>query len=134
MVPQFLGRSLTLRGSHDYHLNLFNIDDVHTESEYAIFDDIMGGFDGFKSYKAWLGCQAEFTIDDKYRQKRKIHWGKPSIWLSNESPFSSGNVDHDWLQRNCVIVHIEDEIATPLSNTGSPGLGTDQWPPSSQEN
>lgn len=104
---------------HDYHLNMFNLDDVDTSSEYAIFDDLMGGFEFFKSYKAWLGCQYEFTISDKYRRKQKIYWGKPSIWLTNDDPHLSIHVDHDWLEKNCYIVYVGDTLATPLSSTSS---------------
>jgi hypothetical protein len=93
---------------------MFNMDDVHPDSEYAIFDDLMYGFERFQSYKAWLGCQSEFSFDDKFRRKKKIQWGKPAIWLSNESPFSSSHVDHDWLDRNCVIVQVTEPIAIPI--------------------
>lgn len=83
------------------------MDDVKPDSEYGVFDDICGGFEFFRSYKAWLGAQYEFTVTDKYRKKQKVMWGKPTIWLSNDNPFSSGHIDHEWIIENCFVVEIE---------------------------
>ncbi len=53
----------------------FNMDELRDDAEYAVFDDISGGFKFFPNYKGWLGCQAEFTVTDKYRAKKKIQVG-----------------------------------------------------------
>ena len=86
---------------------LFNMDECFEDAEYAVFDDIIGGFEFFRNYKAWLGCQSEFTLSDKYRHKRKFCWGKPSILLMNDDPRASPHVDVDWLEGNCDIVYVD---------------------------
>lgn len=85
--------------------DLDGIDDV----EYAVFDDMQGGFDFFHGYKFWLGCQAEFNVTDKYKGKRKIKWGRPSIWLCNINP-AGEKVDWDWIQGNVDIVCVDKPI------------------------
>lgn len=80
------------------------------EADYAVFDDLIGGFEFFKQYKCWLGAQAEFTLSDKYKRKSKFTWGKPTIMCMNENPMNLGSVDHDWLLGNCDIVYIGDPL------------------------
>lgn len=77
--------------------------------EYAVFDDMCGGFDFFHQYKFWLGSQAHFTMTDKYKGKKQIKWGKPSIWLCNINP-AGEKVDWDWVEGNCDVVHLQDTI------------------------
>ena len=43
--------------------------ETHCDAQYAIFDDMQGGFDFFHGYKFWLGGQKEFTVTDKYKGK-----------------------------------------------------------------
>ena len=89
--------------------------DAHSESsDYAIFDDIQGGFEFFHSYKGWLGAQKEFVITDKYRKKKTVKWGKPSIMLMNDDPGGCAKADYDWLQGNCYIIHITDQFCFSL--------------------
>lgn len=78
------------------------------DAKYAVFDDMQGGFKFFPSYKGWLGAQAQFTVTDKFRHKTTIQWGRPTIWLTNDSPYM--DVDTDWLQGNCFIVHLTAPI------------------------
>ncbi len=75
------------------------MDELRDDAEYAVFDDISGGFKFFPNYKGWLGCQAEFTVTDKYRAKRKFKWGKPSIMLMNSNPADDPHVDYEWFGR-----------------------------------
>lgn len=89
---------------------MFNMDECCSAVDYAIFDDLIGGFEFFRNYKAWLGAQAEFTLTDKYKRKTKFMWGKPSIMLLNEDPLGSPHVDVDWLQGNCDIVYIGEKF------------------------
>lgn len=84
--------------------------EVRDNAEYAVFDDIAGGFQFFNNYKGWLGAQTEFTLTDKYKGKKKFKWGKPTIMLMNDDPMSLQHVDHDWLEKNCIIMYVaEDE-------------------------
>lgn len=98
-------------GKHLYFGGLFNISecDVINEAGYAVFDDMQGGFDFFHGYKFWLGAQREFTVTDKYKGKKHILWGKPSIWLCNNDP-SVEKVDWEWLEGNCTIVKLDRTI------------------------
>lgn len=80
-----------------------------TTARYAVFDDMQGGFEFFHAYKFWLGGQKDFHVTDKYRGKKKVHWGKPSIWLSNVDP-TTEKVDFDWLMGNCIIVHLTHSL------------------------
>jgi len=91
--------------------NLDTLDEDEADCEYAVFDDMQGGFEFFHSYKFWLGCQMEFTATDKYRHKRRVKWGKPSIYCCNEDPLAGG-VDQDWLRGNCLIVNVTQELAS----------------------
>ena len=44
-------------GRHMYFGGLFNMDQLDTEADYAVFDDIQGGFEYWPAYKSWLGGQ-----------------------------------------------------------------------------
>lgn len=110
-----LGKTLWARslGEHIYCCLQFNVDDVRAKLEvakYAVFDDMQGGFKYFPSYKGWLGAQKSFTVTDKYKGKTTIEWGRPTIWVMNESPSSCTDVDYDWLMGNCFIVHVGHAI------------------------
>lgn len=94
-----------------YFNGLFNADKCDESADYAIFDDLVGGFKFFPNYKAWLGCQHEFEVTDKYKKKKTMHWGKPSIMLMNESPFSH-DMDHVWVMGNCDIIEVTEEIVS----------------------
>lgn len=80
------------------------------DAQYAVFDDMQGGFEFFHGYKFWLGGQSEFTVTDKYKGKRHIQWGKPSIWLCNEDPTSLKGLDYDWLMGNALIYRLDHTI------------------------
>ncbi|QJA43245.1 MAG: replication-associated protein [Genomoviridae sp.] len=103
-----LGKTLWARslGSHAYFGGLFCLDESVTDVDYAVFDDMQGGLEFFHGYKFWLGCQAQFYATDKYKGKKLIDWGRPSIWLSNEDPRHDKNADVDWLNGNCIFVRL----------------------------
>ena len=114
-----LGKTLWARdqGSHFYNAGMFNLDEYQPETTYAVFDDMMGGLGNFSAYKQWLGAQIEFTVTDKYKKKQRILWNwRPTIWVANVDP-ATENVDQNWLQGNCTIVHITTQIAR-----------VDEWP------
>ena len=110
--PTRTGKTLYARslGKHAYFNLQFNMDEFSDDCQYAVFDDIQGGFEYFHSYKGWLGAQKQFVITDKYRKKRTIYWGKPSIMCMNEDPHFAKGVDYDWLMNNCVIINVVDPI------------------------
>ena len=83
----------------------WNVDDVRADIEdaqYAVFDDIQGGFQFFPAYKGWLGAQQTFTVTDKYRGKTTINWGRPSIWLMNDDPEEVGACGSQLVAREIV--------------------------------
>lgn len=96
-------------GPHCYHNGQFNPQIHSGHARYAIFDDLKGGFKCWPSFKQWLGQQREFTITGKYLPLTTITWGKPCIYISNTDPRMEveNSQDLDWLEGNCVFVHIE---------------------------
>lgn len=113
-----LGKTLWARslGNHAYFGGLFCLDESTVNVEYAVFDDMQGGLEFFHGYKFWLGCQSQFYATDKYKGKKLIDWGKPSIWLSNQDPREDKGADVDWLNGNCVFVRLLAPIFRANSN------------------
>lgn len=111
--PSQLGKTLVARsfGRHSYFADLFNLDEFDADADYAVFDDMRKGFREF-NYKGFLGGQHQFNASDKYKKKRTILFGKPSVMLLNDDPLkmNKGYVDIDWLMRNTVIVHVDSPI------------------------
>lgn len=113
--PTRTGKTLYARslGPHAYFGGLFSLDECLDGVEYAVFDDLQGGFEYFHSYKSWLGGQKQFYATDKYKGKQLVHWGKPSVYVCNENPFEKENgqkIDFHWLVENCMVVCVEDPI------------------------
>lgn len=112
-----LGKTVWARslGSHSYFGGLFNLDDFSEDSRYAIFDDISGGFEFFPNYKQWMGGQFEFTVTDKFKHKRTVKWGKPTIWICNTDPrmeeYPRGKrPDFGWMEDNVWFIECTDTI------------------------
>lgn len=97
-------------GPHAYFGGLFSIEESITDVDYAVFDDIQGGLEFFHSYKFWLGAQKQFYATDKYKGKRLIKWGKPSIYLANSDPRMDKGADVAWLEGNCVFIEIDTKL------------------------
>jgi len=90
--------------------------------DYAVFDDMQGGFGYFHSFKFWLGCQSQFYATDKYKGKKLINWGRPSIYIANDNPlcdpaFKDKPGDIDWLMGNCDIIEIDESLLMPVEPT-----------------
>jgi hypothetical protein len=96
-------------GAHWYIQADWMVAQIKENVKYGIIDDVR--MDKFMYWKQFLGCQPEpFVVTDKYRQKDQIRFGKPVIWICNESPSEWKGVDYDWLQRNCLIVNIAEAM------------------------
>lgn len=108
-----MGKTVWARslGHHVYFNTVINYEHYDDDADYAVFDDL-GGFKFFPSYKAWLGCQLKFDVNEKYKRKKRIHWGRPSIYLSNTDPRNDEAVDYDWLVGNCEIVYVGEPLVT----------------------
>ncbi len=103
-----MGKTVWARhlGRHAYFGGLFSLSECTEGVSYAVFDDIQGGLEFLHSYKFWLGCQKEFYATDKYKGKKLIKWGKPSIYLANTDPRGDKGVDIDWLEANCKFIYV----------------------------
>lgn len=107
-----MGKTLLARsfGTHSYFGGLFNLDQFDNTAEYAVFDDLAGGMEFFHSYKQWMGGQMEFTVTDKYRHKKHIKFGKFTVYCSNTDPREDKGVDVEWLEGNCIFVHVNSKV------------------------
>uniref|UniRef100_A0AAU6S580 Replication associated protein n=1 Tax=Barbastella barbastellus feces associated gemykolovirus 2 TaxID=3139971 RepID=A0AAU6S580_9VIRU len=112
-----LGKTVWARslGTHSYFGGLFNLEDLGSDVDYAVFDDIAGGFGFFPSYKQWMGGQYDFTVTDKYKHKVTLRWGKPTIWCCNTDPredwYKPGSrPDFKWMEENCDFIEIKEPI------------------------
>lgn len=112
--PTRLGKTLWARslGKHAYFPGMFMLEGFSEKVEFALFDDIMGGFKEIQNFKYWFGCQQEFVTTDKYMKKQKIRWGKPSIYLANKNPVHTlDEEDRKWVEGNCRIINVEHYLA-----------------------
>lgn len=110
-----MGKTLWSRslGRHLYFCGLYSYAEAvkADTAEYAVFDDIQGGFKFFHGFKNWLGCQFQFQIKGLYKDPQMLYWGKPCIWLSNNDPASElSNDDYTWLCGNACIMYIDTPI------------------------
>lgn len=96
-------------GRHAYYNCHWNQDEPLNGVEYAVFDDLATGWKGFDFLKPWIGQQWSFSCTDKYRAKKRIQWGKPSIVLTQHNPMESPDVDQNWLIGNAIIVHVTSD-------------------------
>nr|QVW56518.2 MAG: replication-associated protein [Gemykibivirus] len=110
--PTRLGKTLWARslGRHAYFGGLFSLDESVKDVDYAVFDDMQGGLDFFHSYKFWLGCQYQFYATDKYKGKKLVTWGRPSIYLCNYDPRQDKLADVNWLEGNCVFIYVGEKL------------------------
>lgn len=88
-----------------YFNSMFDLGLWDDTAQYAIFDDWQD-WSKFYTYKQFLGAQKEFTVTDKYRKKRSVKWGRPSILLSNTDPAFGTNWDLPWLTLNAIKIDI----------------------------
>lgn len=116
-----LGKTVWARslGNHYYCGGLWNLADFDETVEYAIFDDMANGLRaGYFQYKDWLGGQFEFMVQDKYKGKRRVKWGKPSIFICNRDPrdeigmddHNKSKIEWDWMEENCLFYELREPI------------------------
>lgn len=100
-------------GNHVYCHSYYSLEEFikNKDCDYAVFDDIP--YERFPAFKAFVGCQKEFFLTDKYRKKTKIIWGKPSIILVNPDMDYGSHMDKDlidWWEDNTVTVVIDNKL------------------------
>lgn len=112
--PTRTGKTVWARslGEHAYFGGLFSMEEGIDTAKYAVFDDF-GGLKFLPSYKFWMGHQRQFYVTDKYKGKKLVEWGRPSIWINNEDPREEHGIRADeveWLNANCVFIHLTEPI------------------------
>lgn len=98
-------------GRHIYWNGSIDLGVWDDEATYSIFDDFDWKFMPFK--KQFGGAQRQFVVTDKYRRKRTIMWGKPSIYLWNDDndPWDGMSArEQDWWRANVVRVVITEQM------------------------
>lgn len=112
-----MGKTLWARslGRHWYWNGQYNYDNAVGDPEYAIFDDMNGGFSFLHNWKGWLGLQQSLVVTDKFKKKMDLEWGKPTIWLCNDDPrfcdsvMTGATSNCTWLEANCTFVEITED-------------------------
>jgi len=105
-------------GRHAYIANMWDLSafdsltgDFYLDG-YVVFDDI--NWDTIKgSAKSWFGAQRDFTVCDKYRQKKRIPGGIPCIFLCNPDAYRGELVDFirgDWGSHNIDVVELTEKL------------------------
>ena len=82
------------------------MDELRDDAEYAVFDDISGGFKFFPNYKRLAGLPSRnLPSPINTARKKRFKW-KPCIMLMNSNPADDMHVDYEWLEGNCEIIFI----------------------------
>lgn len=100
-----------------YHTLIDGMIDFDENAPCVVLDDFHVNLKKYlPSWKCWLGCQTNFTVNPKYGKRRKINWGHPCIFLNNddfreckESPEKMNTIwnktDLDYIKTNCTFVN-----------------------------
>jgi hypothetical protein len=78
-------------------------------AQFLVIDDM--AWDKIPAKKAIFGAQKEFTLTDRYRHKKRLTWGKPTILLCN--PDNAPNIllaELDWYQSNVTTIYLTNKL------------------------
>lgn len=118
--PSRLGKTQWARslGTHAYIANMWDLSAFDRLPEsfwqhgYVVFDDI--DWTTIKtSAKSWFGAQQDFTVCDKYRQKKRIKGGIPCIYCCNHDALTDDFIQFlrgDWGRWNIKEVTISNPL------------------------
>lgn len=105
-------------GEHAYVANQWNLDSFDGLSSsfwdfgYVVFDDIE--WESLRSSaKSWFGAQRDFSVSDKYRRKRRMKGGIPSILLVNPEEYSGPLCDFcnsSWGKENIDVIVLNNKL------------------------
>jgi len=98
-------------GRHMYFNGSFNLDDWDADATYIVWDDFDWKWLPYR--KQFVGAQRQFVVSDKYRKKRSITWGKPSIfvWNDDNDPWRSFTTrELEWYQANTIRVILTEPL------------------------
>lgn len=118
--PSRLGKTQFARslGPHVYIANMWDLGafdglkETFWQHGYVVFDDIEWTSIA-SSAKSWFGAQADFSVSDKYRRKRRIRGSLPLIFLINPDAWCGdlrSFVTGPWGQKNISFVNINDKL------------------------
>lgn len=94
--------------------------------DYAVFDDCH--ILHTPGWKSWFGAQPYVGVRALYKDAQYIKWGKPIIWNCNRDPRMDMQAsvnkedgkfwsdDIDWINDNCIFIHVDEAIATFHAN------------------
>lgn len=86
----------------------WNLDEYRDGQRCAVFHDMKPGF---KYWKEILGCQESFVAGGRYRAKRCLKWGVPSIWVCGKDidprRWRGGAA---FIHDNCIVVEVADKL------------------------
>lgn len=113
--PSQIGKTYFLRAVTDNNYFQFSLNDFQTFDEdkpVVILDDFSRNIPShLPSWKCWLGCQTDFTVNPKYEKRRTIAWGHPCIFLTNykkafteDNGFDKDSDLDDYIPKNCTFV------------------------------
>lgn len=112
--PSRTGKTEWARSLGEKHLYWNGSIDLGTfdpQAQYSIFDDFDWKYLPYK--KQFGGGQKQFVVTDKYRKKKTITWGKPSIfiWNPDNNPWNDFTAKEiDWWMVNCIRVVITEPL------------------------
>ena len=110
--PTRTGKSAWARsiGTHMYFQGMFNLDDWDNNARYAVFDDIEWKY--MPNKKQFIGCQSNFVVTDRYRKKRTVDYGLPTIICMNHDNYQAVQADpmYDWVLGNSVVVIVNNKL------------------------
>lgn len=104
-----------------YHTLIDGMTDFDENCPCVVLDDFHINLKKYlPSWKCWLGCQTNFTVNPKYGKRRKINWGHPCIFLNNEdfreckeSPEKLNTIwtetELNYIKTNCTFVNTGDQ-------------------------
>lgn len=97
-------------GLHNYFCGGVDFSVWNKFAIYTVIDDIP--FQFLPCKKELLGCQKDFTVNEKYRKKCRIPGGIPSIVLCNpDQSYKAalmGSEMYEWSLSNVIHVEIKD--------------------------
>nr|AST09919.1 C2 [Wild vitis virus 1] len=114
--PSRTGKTMWARslGPHNYWCENVDFSEYNNNAMYNVIDDIP--FQYLPCKKALLGSQSNFISNEKYRKKKTIKGGIPSIILCNpdQSYYEAINNWHvsfkPWAEQNIVFVTISEPL------------------------
>lgn len=93
--------------NHTYCAGSYSLEAITNNASVYIWDDIP--WERVPCRKQFFGGQKEpFFLSDKYKGKREVYLGGPSIYLCNSYP--AFTEERNWIDRNVTIISINEPL------------------------